>query len=72
MVIVTLVTADERLVGLVEVLPFVSPPEVLIWGERVFKFVRAEPRPTYRECFTAVSLTSGEQCAALTRGLNHA
>ena len=54
-------TATGDLVTTVEVLPFNEPPDVIIWGTRIFKLHKATRdfvRPdVYRECFawTAVA-----------------
>jgi len=57
---VTLETSDGCLVGYADVLPFDVPPDVLFWGERVFKlhqdtrdYVGGElkGRAIYREAF---------------------
>ena len=65
MVLVRLETSNGRFVGNVEVLPFLTAPEILLWGERFFKLHQKNPA-TYRECFCAVSLTTGERCIELS------
>ncbi|HEY9608945.1 hypothetical protein [Allocoleopsis sp.] len=66
MVLVRLETSDGRFVANVEVLPFLSAPDVVLWGERHFKLHQENPA-TYRECFVAVSLTTGEKALELSR-----
>lgn len=66
MVIVRLETEDGRFVGNVEVAPFLSAPEILMWGDRFFKLHQATPEAIYRECFCAVSLTTAERCVELS------
>lgn len=67
MILVRLETADGRFVANVEVLPFLSAPDVILWGERHFKLHQDQENPaTYRECFVAVSLTSGERALELS------
>lgn len=34
---IRLITRDDHLVGLFEIVPFLSPPEVVIWGDRIFE-----------------------------------
>lgn len=65
MVIVRLETSEGQFVANVEVAPFITPPDVLGWGNRVFKFESNKPA-TYRECFMVYSLTSGERAAELS------
>lgn len=51
---VKLETSDGRFVVYVEVLPFIEPPEVIIWGSRIFKMHKPGDNKCpdeYRECF---------------------
>ena len=45
-------------VAAVEISPVLSPPDVVIWGNRVFILHSAMPnvRPAYIECFSAVAI----------------
>ncbi len=65
MVLVRLETSDGRFVANVEVLPFLTAPDVILWGQRYFKLHLLNPA-TYRECFVAVSLTTGARALELS------
>ena len=55
MILVRLETSDGRFVAEVEVPPFTTPPDVLIWGNRTFIYEsNRPPQPVYRECFAVV------------------
>lgn len=66
---VKLETADDKHVGWAKVLPFLKAPDVLIWGERVFRLAGSfEPGPArspgdpdafhlYKEAFSHVVVT---------------
>lgn len=50
-----LLTADRGFVTHVEIPPFDTPPEILIWGERFFQLDRNTAQhvvPEYLEAFT--------------------
>ncbi len=58
---IRLVTREDDLVGIFEIPPFQKPPEVVVWGGRVFeldveKFDDPEDGAAcqYRECFMYV------------------
>ena len=48
-----LLTTDGRYVCTAILPPFVTPPEVLVWGIRAFKYVPRTPgqKDVYYECF---------------------
>lgn len=72
MLLVRLETEDGNFVGIVEILPFCSPPRVLIWGNRVFTlYSHVNDDVTYRECFAVVSITSSERAIELAAGTNN-
>lgn len=66
MVLVRLETSVGDFVGIVEVPPFLSAPDVILWGNRHFKLYQENPA-IYRECFVAVSFTSGERAVELSK-----
>ena len=66
MLLVRLETEDGSFVGIVEILPFFTPPKVLIWGNRVFILhSHVDEEITYRECFAVVSITGVERALEL-------
>lgn len=52
-------TSDGHFVAVVEVPPFKSCPDVVAWGDRVFRYEGWDPphRPSYLECFAVASFT---------------
>jgi len=53
---VRLETSDGREVEIVDILPFLIRPEVIVWGSRFFRFHRQEVLDVYREAFTFAAL----------------
>lgn len=53
--VIELLTADGEHVGMTKIPPFIIPPEVVIWGIRVFQ--KDDAMHTYKECF-AVAITN--------------
>ena len=51
MVQVQLYTQGWEFVAVVEIPPFVKPPDVLIWGQRVFKYSHFYGYERYVEAF---------------------
>ena len=47
-----LLTSAKEFVAEVEIPPFNTPPDILVWGERFFKLDQATTRPEYVEAFT--------------------
>lgn len=50
-----LLTSDRKHVASVEIPPFSSPPDIVVWGERFFKLDRdtiTHVVPEYLEAFT--------------------
>lgn len=62
---VRLVNSNQEFVANVFVLNFLTPPDVILWGERYFMFQSSEPA-IYKECFVTVSFTTPEEAAALS------
>lgn len=57
-----LYTAQGAEVAAVEVLPFTTPPDVIVWGTRTFALM-ADGQ--YFECFAYHALTTGEEAMRL-------
>lgn len=38
-------TVQDHLVGYFQIPPFQTPPDVLVWGDRIFKIRNVEPPP---------------------------
>ena len=56
---VVLGTSDGRIVAKAETMPFKPMPEVLVWGDRVFKhYEEVNGVCFYRECFYTVVISA--------------